>query len=204
MGLWRRLMALIFRRTYATGIIPFAPGRIYQCTYRSGRPGYIIHDPRPSIFVLSSDNMYTTGLNAHYLGPLAYTLANWIIAARKGNTPLNGLVIYHALKTMYPAIPKLSFRKYFTKNLKGVLVSAGLSNMPEPNAVETMAEAWIRKINQTFKATVAPKEKIKTEEQAKQISQYTRMTQYDKVHPASPLNKEYLITHRRKANDKNA
>ena len=187
MNLWRRLMALIFRRTYATGVIPFAPGRIYKCTYKSGRPGYIIHDRTPSVFVLSSDNQYTTGFNAHYLGPLVYILANWIIAARKGNMPLNGLTVYYTIKKMYPAIPRLSFRKYFTRNLKGVLVSAGLSNMPEPNAVESIAEAWTRKINQTFKQNIAPQVKVQTQQEAKQISDYARMTQYDKIHPASPF-----------------
>ena len=180
-------MAMIFRRSFAAGVVPFAPGRIYQCTYHSGRPGYIIHDPKPSVFILSSDNQYTTGLNAHYLGPLAYTLANWIISARNSGLAINGLVIYRLLKQMYPAIPKLSFRKYFTANLKGVLVSAGLSNMPEPNAVETMAEQWVRRINQTLKPNIAPQTKIQTQQEAQQISDYARLTQYDKVQPASPF-----------------
>lgn len=193
MNLWRRIMAVVFRRTFARRAIPLAPGRIYQCSYRSGRPGYIIHDPKPTIFVLSSDVYYTTGLNFHYLGAMTWTLVNWIIAARDRNMPINGLIIYRTLKATYPIIPKLAFRKYFTSNLRAVLVSAGLSNMPEPNAVESIAEPWARKINQTLREKIAVREKVEVREDAERIENFVRTTSYD-TQPSAPFKQR--ITYR--------
>jgi len=186
MNLWRRIMAVVFRRTFARRAIPLAPGRIYQCSYRSGRPGYIIHDPKPTIFVLSSDVYYTTGLNFHYLGAFTWTLTNWIIAARERNLPINGLIIYRTLKMTYPIIPKLAFRKYFTSNLRAVLVSSGLSNMPEPNAVESIAEPWARRINQTLQERIAVREKVETREEAERIEDSARITTYN-LQPGAPF-----------------
>lgn len=185
MGLWRRLMGLFFRRTAARGTIPFAPGRIYQCTYRSGRPNYIIHDPRPTVFVLSSDLQYTTGINAHYLGPMAYTLANWIISARDSGTPMNGLIVYQTLKRMYPYITRRAFRKYFTNNLRGRLVSSGMSNMPEPHAIQTIAEPWIRKINRTLRRPEV-REEARTSQQARDIVSNARLTSYNQATTGQP------------------
>ena len=185
MNLWQRIMGLIFRRSFRSGVLPFSPGRIYQCTYRSGVPGYIIHDPRPTVFVLSSDQMYTTGLNTHYLGALQYSLANWIISARDSGVPLNGLVIYQLLKKTYPAIPRLSFRLYFTKNLRGRLVSSGMSNVPEPHANQSLAEPWIRKINQTI-YNPAVKTPADTKAMAQNIINTSRRTQYNPT-PGAPF-----------------
>lgn len=180
MGLWRRVMSLIFRRSFNTRVVPFAPGRIYQCAYRSGRPGYIIHDPRPTVFVLGSDMQYTTGLNTHYLGSMQYTLATWIINARDSGMAINGLVVYQLLKRMYPFIPKMSFRKYFTRNLRGKLVSSGMSNMPEPHANAGIAEAWIRRINSTLH-NPAVKDVATDRNMAQNIVDNTRLTSYDQT-----------------------
>lgn len=173
-------MSLIFRRSFNSRVIPFSPGRIYMCGYRSGRPGYIIHDPRPTVFVMSSDMQYTTGINAHYLGPMQYTFATWIINARDSGTPLNGLVVYQLLKKMYPFIPKMAFRKYFTRNLRGKLVSPGLSNMPEPHAITTIAEAWVRRINETLN-TPALKDKVLDPRMAQDIINNARLTEYHNI-----------------------
>jgi len=178
MPLWKRIMSLIFRRSFGSSVVPFSPGRIYMCTYRSGRPGYLIHDPRPTVFILSSDMQYTTGFNAHYLyGGLQYTLATWVIAARDSGTPLNGLVVYQLIKKQYPVIPKLSFRKYFTKNLRGKLVSAGMSNMPEPHAVLTIAEPWMRRIDATLHKP-SLKTRITDRRAAQDVVDNARLTDY--------------------------
>jgi hypothetical protein len=170
----------MFRRSFNSRVLPFAPGRIYQCSYRSGRPGYIVHDPMPTVFVLSSDMYYTTGINAHYIGAMQYTLATWIISARNSNLPINGLVIYQLLKRNFPFITKMAFRKYFTRNLRGRLVSAGMSNVPEPNIIESIAEPWIRRINQTFKDT-ATRDKIMNSATARAVSAGARMTDYHPI-----------------------
>jgi len=180
MNLFRRIISLVFRRSFNARVMPFAPGMIYQCTYRSGRPGYIIHDPRPTVFILSSDMQYTTGINAHYIGAMQYTFASFIINARNSGMQLNGLVIYTLLKRMYPFITKSAFRKYFTNNLRGRLVSPGMSNMPQPNAIQTIAEPWIRRINQTLYKPGA-KTYASDKSMAQNIVNNARLTNYHPI-----------------------
>ena len=129
---------------------------------------------------MSSDMQYTTGINAHYLGPMQFTFATWIINARNSGVQLNGLVIYDMLKRMYPFITESAFRKYFTSNLRGRLVSAGLSNMPEPNAIESIAEPWIRRINQTL-LKPGVKEYASDQKMAQNIADNARLTQYNPI-----------------------
>lgn len=133
-------------------VIPFAPGRIYRCIYTNYH-----HDPKPLLFVLSSDAFYTHGINIHYLGSLQTTMLRIIMMMRASNKPLTGLLVYQFLKLRAPGIPKLAYRKYFTKYLRGKLVSDGISQIPTPGKAEWLAEPFVRRLNDLIRPKVINK-----------------------------------------------
>jgi hypothetical protein len=129
--------------------IPFAMGRIYQCIYRNYK-----HDPRPVIFILSSNAFYTHGINLHYLGGMTGMLFKIIMDLRRSNRPLTGMIIYKYIKMKAPAIPKLGYRVYFTKYLAGKLVSDGVSQIPMPGKNMFVIEPMVRALNQMIRPRV--------------------------------------------------
>jgi len=125
-----------------TSVIPFAPGRIYKALYTNWK-----HDPRPLIFILSSNAFYTHGINIHYLGGYSRTFMRIILNMRESGKVWTGMTIYQYFKMMAPAIPQLGYRVYFTKYLKGKLVSDGISQNPIPNKAMFFAEPFVRELN---------------------------------------------------------
>lgn len=123
--------------------IPFAPGRIYRAIYRNYK-----HDPRPLIFVLSSDAFHTHAINIHYLGGSSGLLLNLIVNLKRSNQPMTGMIMYKYMKMRAPSIAKLGYRVYYTKYLAGKLVSDGVSNVPMPNKAMFMLEPFVRALNQ--------------------------------------------------------
>lgn len=132
--------------------IPFAPGRIYKTIYRNWK-----HDPKPLVFILSSDAFYTHALNIHYLGAFQHTMMRMIINMRKSNKPLTGMIMYQFLKMRAPGIPKVSYRKYFTKFLNGKLVSDGVSQIPLPGKALFISEPFVHALNKLIRPRVINK-----------------------------------------------
>jgi hypothetical protein len=126
----------------STPVVPFAPGRVYKCIYSNWK-----HDPRPLVFILGSDAFYTHGINIHYLGGLQNTLLRVILNMRLSNKALTGYVMYRFLKMRAPRIPKVAYRKYFTKYLLGKLVSDGVSQVPMPGKAMLITEPFVRRLN---------------------------------------------------------
>jgi len=131
-----------------TSVIPFAPGRIYKSVYTNWH-----HDPKPLIFILSSNAFYTHAINIHYLGGFSRTMINIILDMKRSNRVWSGLAIYQYLKMRAPIIPQLGYRVYFTKYLKGKLVSDGISQNPIPNKAQFFAEPFIRELNRMLGKT---------------------------------------------------
>ena len=123
-------------------VVPFALGRIYACRYKNWH-----HDPKPLVLILGSDAFYTVGINIHYLGGMESNLSRFIMLMRESKKVLTGKIIYQTLKMRQPAIPKRAFRKYFTSMLRGKLVSAGISTLPEPNVAKFVAEPFVKRLN---------------------------------------------------------
>jgi hypothetical protein len=132
--------------------IPFAPGRIYRAAYANYK-----HDPRPLVFILSSNAFYTHGINIHYLGGLQRVLMQIIVNMRRSNQPLTGMIMYKFLKMKSPGIPKAGYRLYFTKYLAGKLVSDGVSQIPMPDKERFVAEPFINALNQMIRPRVIGK-----------------------------------------------
>ena len=135
----------VLRKQYGpnAAIKPFSLGRVYQCTYRNWH-----HDPRPLLLILGSDVFYTLGINIHYLGGFQNYLTRFIIMMRQSNMVLNGLTIYNILKLRYPTtICKRGIRKYFTAQLRGKLVSEGISTAPEQNIFQFLNEPFVQRLN---------------------------------------------------------
>lgn len=131
-----------------SSVIPFAPGRIYKAIYTNWH-----HDPKPLIFILSSNAFYTHAINIHYLGGFSRSMMSIIMDMNRSGKVWSGLAIYQYLKMRAPAIPQLGYRVYFTKFLKGKLVSDGISQNPIPNKARFFAEPFIRELNRMLGKT---------------------------------------------------
>ena len=140
-------------------VIPFAPGRIYKTVYRNYK-----HDPRPLVFILSSNAFYTHGINIHYLGGYQSTMMRLIMDLRNSGKALTGLIMYRFMKQRYPMIPKSGYRLYFTRYLAGRLVSDGVSQMPLPNKALFVAEPFVNALNKMIRPRVINKVTINQEE----------------------------------------
>ena len=143
----------------ANAVIPFAPGRIYKTIYRNWK-----HDPKPLIFILSSNAFYTHAINIHYLGAYQGTMMRIIANMRNSGKPLTGMIIYQFLKMRAPGIPKVGYRKYFTKFLNGSLVSDGISQMPLPGKEMFVAEPFVNALNKLIRPKVIGKVRMTNEE----------------------------------------
>jgi len=138
-------LAQVLRKQYGpnAAIKPFSLGRIYQCSYRNWH-----RDPNPLILILGSDVFHTLGVNIHYLGGYENYLSRFILMMRQSNMVLNGLTIYKVLKLRYPTtICKRAIRKYFTAQLRGKLVSDGISTVPETNVLQFFTSPFIQRLN---------------------------------------------------------
>ena len=123
-------------------VVPFAPGRVYKTMYTNYK-----HDPRPLIFIMSSNMFHTHAINVNYLGGLQNTLLRIIMNMRNSNLPLTGMVMYQFLKMRAPSIPKIAYRVYFTRYLRGKLVSDGVSQIPSPDTKTFVVEPFVRALN---------------------------------------------------------
>lgn len=140
-------------------ILPFAPGRIYRTIYTNYK-----RDPRPLVFIFSSDAFYTHAINIHYLGLLQTQFMRFILDLRASNRPLTGFIMYEFLKRRYPAIIKIGYRKYFTKFLRGKLVSDGVSNVPLPNKDMFITESFVIQLNRLIRPNVINKRRLTQKE----------------------------------------
>lgn len=143
----------------STPVVPFAPGRVYKCMYSNWK-----HDPRPLVFVLGSDAFYTHGINVHYLGGLQQTLLRIILNMRLSNRALTGYIMYRFLKMRAPGIPRIAYRKYFTKYLLGKLVSDGVSQIPMPGKAFLITEPFVRQLNNMIRPRVINKVRMTSAE----------------------------------------
>ena len=143
-------------------VIPFAPGRVYKCIYSNWK-----HDPRPLLFILGSDAFYTHGINVHYLGGLSQTLLRIIMQMRLSNRALTGYIMYRFLKMRAPGIPRMAYRKYFTKYLLGKLVSDGVSQIPTPGKAFLITDPFVRQLNNMIRPRVIGKVTMTAQESAR-------------------------------------
>lgn len=140
--LFRKLTGVLRKQRGANSkVVPFALGRIYQCTYKNWK-----NDPRPLVLIIGSNAFYTVGINIHYLGSFKSSLSNFIMLMRESKKVLTGKIIYDTLKMRQPAIPRIAFRMYFTSMLRGKLVSEGISTLPEPNLSKFVADPFIKRL----------------------------------------------------------
>ena len=133
--------------------IPFHPGRIYKAIYRNYK-----HDPRPLLFILSSDAFHTHAINIHYLGGASGALMNLILNLRRSGQPMTGMLIYKYMKMRAPMIPELGYRVYFTKYLAGKLVSDGVSQVPMPGKALFALDPFVRALNQRIAPRILNKQ----------------------------------------------
>ncbi len=145
-SLFNKLVGAI-RQQQNSSVVPFAVGRIYQCTYRNWK-----HDPKPLVLIIGSDAFYTVGINLHYVQAFYSNLENWIIMMRNSQKILTGKIIYDVMKMRIPAVPKTAYRKYFTSMLRGKLVSSGLYTGPEPTAFQFAPDPFVRRLNNRINA----------------------------------------------------
>jgi len=145
-NLFNRLVGAI-KQQQQTSVIPFAVGRIYQCTYRNWK-----HDPKPLLLIIGSDGFYTVAINLHYVAAFYSNIESWIIMMRNSQKVLTGKIIYDVMKMRIPMVPKLAYRKYFTSMLHGKLVSAGLYTGPEPTAFQIAPDPFVRRLNNRVNA----------------------------------------------------
>ncbi len=144
--LFNRLVGTI-RKQQGSSVIPFAVGRIYQCTYRNWK-----HDPKPLILIIGSDSFYTVGINLHYVAAFYSNIENWIIMMRNSKKVLTGKNIYDVMKMRLPTVPRTAYRKYFTSMLRGRLVSTGLYTGPEPTVFKFATDPFVRRLNNRITA----------------------------------------------------
>ena len=161
------------QRPSASNVIPFAVGRVYQCAYRNYH-----HDPRPCVLVLGSNAFYTVGINVHYIGTWGNSLQTQIVYFRQSNRVLTGQMVYNTIKQRTPMIPKLGFRKYFTSLLRGQLVSEGISQMPELNIRQFLADPWVKQLNRLIRPQVFNKV-VYNPAQSKAFSDQIIQTQFN-------------------------
>lgn len=145
-------------------VIPFAPGRVYQTIYRNYK-----HDPKPLLFILSSDAFYSHAINIHYLGMYKTTMMRMIMDLRQSGEVLTGLIMYRFMKQRYPQIPKMGYRLYFTRYLAGKLVSDGVSQIPLPNKQQFITDPFVNALNRMIRPRVINKVNI-TQEEADRMS----------------------------------
>lgn len=151
-GIARTIQRRILPKFGGTGTnnVPFAMGRVYKCIYRNWH-----HDPKPLLFILSSDAYYTHGINIHYLSGLQTTLLRIMVNMKNSKRIFNGMIIYQYFKRFAPGIPKMAYRVYFTKYLFGKLVSDGISNTPSPILAKTFAnEPFVFALNKAIRPKV--------------------------------------------------
>lgn len=154
-----------------TAVVPFAPGRVYKCVYTNYK-----HDPRPLLFVLYSDAFYTHGINVNYLGGMQRSMMQMILYMRNSNKPLTGSIMYEFLKMRAPAIPELAYRMYFTRYLRGKLVSDGVSQIPSPNKATFLMGPFVRQLNNLIRPDVVNKVRLTQEESDRLVSEMDQAT----------------------------
>lgn len=140
-------------------VIPFAPGRIYKCVYTNYK-----HDPRPLLFIFYSDAFYTHGININYLAGLQTTMMKMILSMRASGKTLTGAIMYEFMKSRAPGIPQAGYRMYFTRYLRGKLVSDGVSQIPSPNKAMFLMGPFVRQLNNLIRPTAVNKVNITQEE----------------------------------------
>jgi hypothetical protein len=150
----------------ATPVVPFATGRIYKCTYTNYH-----HDPRPLLFILSSDYFHTNAINIHYLGGMQKIMIQLILSMRASNQALTGLIMYRFMKLRAPTVPKLAYRKYFTRYLAGVVVSEGVSQIPIRTANQFITDPFVFQINRYLHPRVINKVTMTNQEATRLTSQ---------------------------------
>jgi len=150
-----RIRRVIFPAAPQQISIPFAPGRVYKTLYKNYK-----HDPRPLVFILSSNAYYTHGINIHYLGGQQTTMLRLILSMRQSGQPLTGLIMYRFMKQRTPIIPKLAYRLYFTKYLTGRLVSDGVSQVPLPNREKFTTEGFVFALNRAIRPRVVNRVRV--------------------------------------------
>jgi hypothetical protein len=139
--------------------IPFGPGRIYKTAYINYK-----HDPRPLLFIFSSNAFYTHAINIHYLGGMQSTMLRMIMKMRQSNMPLTGMIMYKFLKMRAAGIPKIAYRLYFTKYLVGKLVSDGVSQIPLPDKEKFVADPFVNAVNKMIRPRLINKVRMTQEE----------------------------------------
>lgn len=152
--------------TPGTSVVPFAPGRIYKCVYSNYK-----HDPRPLVFILYSDAFYTHGININYLAGLQTTMIKMILSMRASGKPLTGAIMYEFLKARSPGIPQAGYRMYFTRYLRGKLVSDGVSQIPSPNKAMFLMGPFVRQLNNLIRPTAVNKVQMSQEESDRLVSE---------------------------------
>jgi hypothetical protein len=195
-NLFHRLRQTLSKQYGANAaVVPFSMGRIYQTAYRNFH-----HDPRPLVFIVGSDAFYTVGINVHYLTGFREALTTFIMTLRQTQVVISGLVLYQLLKTRVPMIPRTAFRKYFTAMLRGKLVSAGISTLPEPNMIQFLAEPWVQRLNNLIRPRVFSFNKVRVNDQnAESVRNQVIQTQYysDKSRPFADRTNQNIIQYRR-------
>lgn len=182
----------VLRRQSGPGAkaVPFALGRVYMTTYRNWK-----HDPRPLLFILGSDAYHTVGINIHYIAGFNTQLVNFIMSLRQSGVPFTGQSIYQLLKSRLSAVPRLSYRKYFTSLLRGKLVSAGVSQLPEPNLVRFVLDPFVRELNRRINPPMFGIRRLNTKD-AQQIRDFTIQTQYNADTSKPFANKGTVVEYR--------
>lgn len=173
--LFNKLVGAVRRQTNAS-VVPFAVGRIYQCTYRNWK-----QDPKPLVLIIGSDSFYTVGINLHYVSAFYSNIENWIVMMRNSKKVLTGKIIYDVMKMRLPMVPKIAYRKYFTSMLRGRLVSSGLYTGPEPQVFKFVSDPFVRRLNKRINPKTPPGTAATSpdSEELKQIRGQINSSQYD-------------------------
>jgi hypothetical protein len=99
-----------------------------------------------------------------------------ILSMRRSNKPLTGMIMYQFMKLRAPAIPKIAYRVYFTRYLRGKLVSDGVSQIPSPEISMFITEPFVRALNRLIRPRVVNKVRMTQEEADRLVSEMEQAT----------------------------
>lgn len=133
------------------------PKPMFQFAFYYGHYAGWKHTPRPLIFVMHSDSIYTHGIAVQYMNRSDKSwFARVLYLIKRGGQVMDGVTMYRFIKSRRPSIVKDCYRLYFTSLLNSKMVGAGLTNRYNDVYEGIYKDGWLHQLNENLMPSAMP------------------------------------------------
>jgi len=130
---------------------------LHQFAFYYGHYAGWKHTPRPFIFVMYSDNVYTHAFAIQYMNRADKEwFARVLYLLKRGGQVMDGVTMYRFIKSRRPSIIKDCYRLYFTSLLNSKMVGAGLTNRFNDVYEGVYRDGWLQQLNENLLPSAMP------------------------------------------------